>query len=114
MQAACDEPHAGGHALRCRAPPFVGSMDLMTRHWFAGAVLAATLLAPGAAQAADQTITVGTGDQRVVCTTNCATVQPGTAADVTVNVGDTVHWTYATDSVQDHHIQSDLQAGSGS
>ena len=84
----------------------------MTRPWLLGAVLAASLAAPAAAQAADQTITVGTGDQRVVCTTNCATVSPGTPANVVVNIGETVTWTYAADRQQKHHIQSDLQTGS--
>ena len=84
----------------------------MTRPWLLGAVLAASLAAPAAAQASNQTITVGTGNQRVVCTTNCATVTPGTPANVVVNAGETVTWSYAADSSQKHHIQSVLQTGS--
>lgn len=72
----------------------------MRRHWLLGALLAASLFAPAAAQAADTTILIGINDEKTL-----------TPPSVSVFRGETVTWTYAPTSQRDHHIVSDLQSG---
>ncbi len=68
----------------------------MGRLWLLGAVLAATLLAPSSALAANALITLGPGN----------TLNP--SGNATIGVGETVSWRWTED--KEHHIQSDASS----